>query len=108
MARKLIGLCACPMGLAHTFMAAEALEKAAKEKGYDVKVETQGSDGIKNKLTPEDIAQADIIIHSVAITPEGMDRFEGYDVYEVGLQELIKNPKGVLDEIEEDLGFNNE
>ena len=105
MARKLVGLCACTMGLAHTFMAAEALEKAAKEKGYDVKVETQGSDGIKNKLTSDDIAQADIIIHSVAITPEGMDRFEGYEIFEVELRELIKNPKGVLEEIEEDLGF---
>ena len=104
MAKKIIGLCACPMGLAHTFMAAEALEKAAKEKGYDVKIETQGADGIQNKLTADDIKKADIIIHSVGITPEGMDRFEGYEVYEVELQELIKNPKGILEEIEEDKG----
>ena len=105
MAKKIIGLCACPMGLAHTFMAAEALEKAAKEKEYDVKIETQGADGIQNKLTADDIKKADIIIHSVGITPEGMDRFEGYEVYEVELQELIKNPKGILEEIEEDKGF---
>ncbi len=105
MAKKIVGVCACTMGLAHTFMAAEALEQSAKEKGYDVKIETQGSDGIKNRLTPNDIAQADIIIHAVAITPDGMDRFEGYEIYEVGLQEIIKNPKGILEEIEEDLGF---
>lgn len=104
MTKKLVGLCACTMGLAHTFMAAEALEQAAKEKGYDVKIETQGSDGIKNRLTPQDIKEADIILHAVAITPEGMDRFEGYEIYEVGLQEAIKNPKGVIEEIEEDLG----
>lgn len=105
MARKFIGLCACTMGLAHTFMAAEALEQAAKEKGYDAKIETQGSDGIKNKLTNEDIENADIILHAVAVTPDGMERFEGYEIYEVGLQEAIKNPKGVIEEIEEDLGI---
>ncbi|MBZ2175099.1 PTS fructose transporter subunit IIB [Schnuerera sp. xch1] len=105
MGKKFIGLCACTMGLAHTFMAAEALEQAAKEKGYDVKIETQGTDGIKNKLTPQDIEEADIILHAVAVTPEGMDRFEGYEIYEVGLQDAIKNSKGIIEEIEEDLGI---
>ena len=45
MSKKLIALCACPMGLAHTFMAAQALEEAAVEAGYEVKIETQGADG---------------------------------------------------------------
>ncbi len=103
MAKKIIALCACPMGLAHTFMAAEAIRKAAVEMGYDVKVETQGADGIKNELTAADIREAEIIIHAVAVTPLGMERFEGCEVYEVGLQEVIKNPKGVIKEIEDDL-----
>ena len=103
MPSKLIALCACPMGLAHTFMAAEAIKKAAIEMGYDVKVETQGADGVVNELTDSDISEADIIIHSVAVTPLGMERFEGYEVYEVSLQEIIKNPKGAIGEIEEDL-----
>lgn len=103
MKSKLIALCACPMGLAHTFMAAEAIRKSALEMGYDVKVETQGADGVQNELTDTDISDADIIIHSVAVTPLGMERFEGYEVYEVTLQEMIKNPKGVIKEIEEDL-----
>ena len=47
MSKKLIALCACPMGLAHTFMAAQALEEAAVEAGYEVKIETQGADGIQ-------------------------------------------------------------
>lgn len=105
MATKLIALCACPMGLAHTFMAAEAIENEAKKRGYEYKVETQGSDGIKNQLTDSDIQNADIIIHCIAITPEGMDRFNGYDVYEVPLQEMIKNATGVFNEIEEDMKF---
>ncbi|BBU82159.1 hypothetical protein EIMP300_35590 [Escherichia coli] len=56
MSKKLIALCACPMGLAHTFMAAQALEEAAVEAGYEVKIETQGADGIQNRLTAQDIA----------------------------------------------------
>lgn len=47
MTKKLIAVCACPMGLAHTFMAAQALEEAAVEAGYEVKIETQGADGFK-------------------------------------------------------------
>ena len=101
MAKKLIALCACPMGLAHTFMAAQALEDAATEAGYEVKIETQGADGIQNRLTPQDIADADIIIHAIAITPEDNERFETRDVYEITLQDAIKNAAGTLKEIEE-------
>ncbi len=103
MSKKLVALCACPMGLAHTFMAAEAIKKAALEMGYEVKVETQGADGIQNELTASDIKGADIILHAIAVTPQDMERFEGCEIYEVGLQEVIKNPKGVIKEIEEDL-----
>ena len=96
MSKKLIALCACPMGLAHTFMAAQALEA-----GYEVKIETQGADGIQNRLTAQDIAEATIIIHSVAVTPEDNERFESRDVYEITLQDAIKNAAGIIKEIEE-------
>lgn len=105
MNKKVIALCACPMGLAHTFMAAEAIEMEAKARGYQVKVETQGSDGIKNKLTSEDIESADIILHAVAVTPLEIERFNGHEVYEASLSEVIKNSSGLFDEIEEDLGI---
>lgn len=101
MTKKLIALCACPMGLAHTFMAAQALEDAAKAAGYEVKIETQGADGIQNRLTPQDIAEATIIIHAIAITPEDNERFESRDVYEITLQDAIKNAAGTLKEIED-------
>lgn len=104
MNKKLVALCACPMGLAHTFMAAEAIEQA-KALGYEAKVETQGADGVQNELTRDDILGATMIIHAVAITPEGMERFDGCEVYEVELQEAIKNAEGVIKEIEEDLGI---
>ena len=100
MSKKLIALCACPMGLAHTFMAAQALEEAAVEAGYEVKIETQGADGIQNRLTAQDIAEATIIIHSVAVTPDN-ERFESRDVYEITLQDTIKNAAGIIKEIEE-------
>jgi len=101
MTKKLIALCACPMGLAHTFMAAQALEDAAKAAGYDVKIETQGANGIQNRLTAQDIAEATIIIHAIAITPEDNERFESRDVYEITLQDAIKNAAGTLKEIED-------
>jgi fructose-specific PTS system IIB-like component len=100
MAKKIIGLCACTMGLAHTFMAAQGLEDAAKELGYEIKVETQGADGLQNELTPQEIADADIIIHAVAITPQNNERFDDYDVYEIELQDAIKNAKATIQEIE--------
>ena len=53
---KIIAVTACPSGVAHTYMAAEALESAAKAKGWEVKVETQGSIGLENELTAEDVA----------------------------------------------------
>ena len=102
MAKKLVAVCACTMGLAHTFMAAQALENAAKELGYDAKIETQGADGIQNQLTPEDIASADMIILAVAVKPQGYERFDNYDIYEITMQDAIKNAKGVIREIEED------
>ena len=104
--KKFVGLCACTMGLAHTFMAAEAMEEEAKKRGYEAKVETQGSDGIQNELTSEDIANADIILLSTAITPQNMDRFDGYEIYEVPLSEAIKDIKNVFNDIEEDLAIN--
>lgn len=58
----LIGVTGCPTGIAHTYLAAEALEKAAKELGYKIKVETNGSIGVKNAPTAEEIARADAII----------------------------------------------
>lgn len=100
MSKKLVAICACPMGLAHTFMAAQAIEDGARELGYEVKVETQGADGIQNELTPQDIADANIIIHAIAVTPINNERFDAYEIFEVELQDVIKDAKGIITEIE--------
>lgn len=93
---KIVAVTACPTGIAHTYMAAEQLEKAAKAAGHDIKVETQGAMGIENELSLKDIAAADVAIFAVDIEVEKVDRFEGLQTLRVGVAEAIKNPKGVL------------
>nr|WP_064580611.1 fructose PTS transporter subunit IIB [Streptobacillus moniliformis] len=99
MMKKVVAICACPMGLAHTFMAADSLKNAADELGIEIKIETQGADGIQNELTAKDIREADAIIHAIAITPQGIERFDDNDVYEVSLKEAIREAKEILQEI---------
>lgn len=101
--KKMVAICACPMGLAHTFMAAESLQNAANELGIEMKIETQGADGIQNELTSKDIKEADAIIHAIAITPQGIERFDDYEVYEVTLKEAIREAREILEEILEEL-----
>ena len=62
---KLLAITSCPSGVAHTYMAAEALQKAAKKRGIEIKVETQGSIGVENEITAEDVAAAEAIILSL-------------------------------------------
>ncbi|MBN8597867.1 MAG: PTS fructose-like transporter subunit IIB [Planctomycetes bacterium] len=93
---KIVGVTACPTGIAHTYMAAEQLEKAAKAAGHQIKVETQGSMGIENELSAADVKGADVVIFAVDIEIEKKERFEGKKVIKVGVTEAIKNPNGVL------------
>ncbi|MGL6015460.1 MAG: PTS fructose transporter subunit IIB, partial [Selenomonadaceae bacterium] len=80
--KKLLAVTGCPTGIAHTFMAAEALKKAAEAAGAQIKVETNGAIGVEDALTAEEIAAADCII--VACDKKvDMDRFNGKPVIEV-------------------------
>jgi fructose-specific phosphotransferase system IIB component len=93
---KIVAVTACPTGIAHTYMAAEMLEKAAKAAGHEIKTETQGAMGIENELSSSDIRDADVAIFAVDIEVEKRERFEGKKTVQVGVAEAIKNPKGVL------------
>lgn len=73
---KIVGVAACITGVAHTYMAQEAIEQECKKRGYDVKVETQGGMGIENELSEDEIAEADVVILAIAIGIEGVERFE--------------------------------
>lgn len=86
--KKVVAITSCPVGIAHTYMAAENLEKAGKELGVDVKVETHGSIGVENELTPEDIQEAAGVIIAADTNIE-LDRFSGKPVITVGVQEGI-------------------
>lgn len=94
----ILAVTACPTGIAHTYMAAEAIEKAAKAKGYKVKVETRGSGGAKNILTDEEINKADGIIVA-ADTNVPMNRFDGKKVIECQVSKGINKPNELIDEI---------
>jgi fructose-specific phosphotransferase system IIB component len=93
---KIIAITACPTGIAHTYMAAEKLEKTAQALGHQIKVETQGAMGIENELSAADIQAADGIIFAVDIEVEQADRFVGRRVVRVPVQDAIKDPTGVI------------
>ncbi|MBT1278453.1 fructose-specific PTS transporter subunit EIIC [Thermoanaerobacter sp. CM-CNRG TB177] len=94
--KKVVAVTACPTGIAHTYMAAENLQMAAKEMGVDIKVETQGSIGAENQLTEEDIKAADAVIIAAA-TKVDKSRFAGKPILEVPVEEAIKNAKGLIE-----------
>jgi fructose-specific phosphotransferase system IIB component len=93
---KIVAVTACATGIAHTYMAAETLEKTAKALGHQIKVETQGAMGIENELSANDIRQAQAAIFAADIEVEGSERFEGVKLIRVPVQEAIKDPKGVI------------
>ena len=98
---KVVGVAACITGVAHTYMAQEAIEQECKKRGYEVKVETQGGMGIENELTEDEIADADVVIMAVAIGIEGEERFEEKEdagrVLSLNPAEVIRDSAGVMD-----------
>ena len=97
---KVLAVTACPTGIAHTYMAAESLEKAGKKLGISVKVETNGSGGAKNILTDEEIANCDGIIIAADKSVE-MARFNGKKVIRTKVSDGIKIPEELINRIAE-------
>ncbi|WP_152220545.1 PTS fructose-like transporter subunit IIB [Pseudomonas sp. SCB32] len=93
---KLVAVTACPTGVAHTFMAAEALQQAAQQMGYGLKVETQGSVGARNPLSAEDIADADVVLLAADIEVN-TERFAGKRIFRCGTGVALKQPQAILD-----------
>ncbi|MFM7967873.1 fructose-specific PTS transporter subunit EIIC [Aeromonas sp. A-5] len=93
----IIGVTGCPAGIAHTYLAAESLERAAKELGFEVKVETNGSIGVKNSPTAAEIARASAIV--VACDKQvDMARFNGKPLIKTGVKAPIKDGKGLIEQ----------
>lgn len=96
---KVLAVTACPTGIAHTYMAAEALEKTGKKLGISIKVETNGSGGAKNILTKKEIEECDGIIIAADKTVE-MARFDGKKVLKTKVSDGIKIPEELIQKIE--------
>ncbi|WP_242273420.1 PTS fructose transporter subunit IIABC [Bacillus cereus group sp. BfR-BA-01538] len=95
---KILAITSCPNGIAHTYMAAENLQKTAKELGIDIKIETQGGIGVENKLTEQDIREAEGIIIAADRTIN-KDRFVGKKMLVVGVQDGIRKPGELIQKI---------
>ncbi|EGO62898.1 PTS fructose transporter subunit IIC [Acetonema longum] len=93
---KIVAVTACPTGIAHTFMAAESLSQAAGALGHSIKVETAGSVGVENGLTPEEIREADVVIIA-ADTKIDKERFNGKRLYTTSTAAAIKSGKEVIE-----------
>lgn len=95
-AKNVVAVTGCPTGIVHTYMAADALEKKAKELGYNIKVETRGSAGARNELTKEDIEKAfGVIVASDTKIP--MERFKGKRLVVCKVTDGISNPTRLLE-----------
>ena len=92
----LVAVTACPTGIAHTYMAAERLEKAARKLGHTIRVETQGAMGIENELTADDLARAAVVVLAAAIPVRGRERFDGLPILEASVQEAIKDAERLI------------
>ncbi|MFY4774567.1 PTS fructose transporter subunit IIABC [Metabacillus sp. RGM 3146] len=93
---RVLAVTACPTGIAHTYMAADALKAKAKDMGVDIKVETNGSSGVKNELTASEIESAAAIIVAADKKVE-MERFKGKHVIEVAVAQAIRKPQELID-----------
>lgn len=91
----------CPVGIAHTYMAAANLEKVAKAKGLEVKVETQGAVGVENEITKEDIKRADGCIIASDVRIKDINRFDPIPTLRVSVSEAVKDAKSIIEELME-------
>ncbi|MGM0522282.1 MAG: PTS fructose-like transporter subunit IIB [Pseudomonadota bacterium] len=94
--KRIVAVTACPTGVAHTFMAAEALAEAGKDMGHAIRVETQGSVGAQDQLTEEEIAEADIVVLACDIDVDPT-RFAGKRIYRTSTGNALKKPRPTLE-----------
>jgi len=98
---NIVGISACTVGIAHTYIAQKKIEMAAKKAGHNVKIETQGTIGIENALTDDEIAQADIVLLAADVQVSGEDRFAGKKVVKVKTEIAVKSPNKLIEKLEQ-------
>lgn len=96
---KVVAITSCATGIAHTYMAAEAIKKICKEKGHECKVEMQGALGIENKLKDKEIAEADMIIFANDVGISKSERFNNYKdkIKKLTPHAVIKDPNIIFE-----------
>lgn len=104
---KIVCITACAGGIAHTYMAAEAVTKAARLAGDEIKIEIQGAMGIENRLEDEDIEKADLIIFAVNIGVRNEDRFDGKNPIIIDPGKFVANGVVALEEAKKKAGLSN-
>lgn len=97
---KVVAVTACPSGVAHTYMAAEALQIAGEKLGVEIKVETQGAGGIENRLTAEEIKEAVCVVLSTDTSIRESDRFKGKKVVNMSTSKIMSNALPLLNKIQ--------
>lgn len=100
---KLVAVTACPSGVAHTYLAAESLEIAAKKNNVEIDVETQDSIGIENELTSEQIKEAEAVILTNNIGIKNEERFKGKPVVRVSAGDCINKGEAIVKKIQQKL-----
>lgn len=97
--KKVLAITACAAGIAHTYMSAEALEKAGRELGVEVIVEKQGANGLEDKHTQALISEADAVIFATDIAPKGMERFNGLPYIRTRVAEPLRHAKDMINRV---------
>lgn len=96
---KFLAVTACPSGVAHTYMAAEAIQQACKKAGIECKVETQGSIGVENEITEADIATADAVILTTDMPIKNVERFDNLKKVKIGVGPAIKQADAIVEKM---------
>ncbi|WP_010168258.1 PTS fructose transporter subunit IIB [Candidatus Epulonipiscium viviparus] len=98
---KIVGVCACPTGVAHTYLAAGKIKKAAEDRGHSCKVEKQGALGFEDQLKTREIREADVVIMALMVGCEMEERFVGKKILKFNISEVLKDIDKVMDKVEE-------
>lgn len=100
---KIVAVASCTSGMAHTYIAKEKLEFAAKEMGHVIIVETQGSIGVDNQLSEYDIETADAVLIASDIDIIGLERFKGKRTYSIPINKVVRLSNKIIEKINEDI-----
>ena len=99
---KLVGVAACTAGIAHTYISKEKIMNAAKNKGHEITIETQGTIGIENELKSEEIQNADFVIIMADVSIRGKERFNGKKIIEISTDIAIQSPNKIIELLEKE------